>query len=337
TSIIFTNSATDPYSTNAADSTTLNENQTTLDANVGDANYDVGHVLGGITGLGAGSSSFSGLATLGVACATGSKAKGVSTMGNNPAKVTDAIFVGGVAHEIGHEFSATHTFNTNQAPCGAQRSGASAYEVGGGTTMMAYSICGSDNTQPQTAPYFHVRSLEQIVNYATTSGTCATTSATGNTAPTITGPGNFTIPISTPFRLSASATDTNGPLTYSWEEYDLGAATTGVYVDDGSVPLFRSYGPTSGGFFRYFPSLPFILNNANNPPGTYTLNGSTFLTGELLPTTSRTMNFQVVVRDNQTNGGAINTATSVLTVTNTAGPFLVTAPNTAVAWTGGTV
>src|SRR5205085_1264786 len=150
TSIIFTNSATDPYSTNAADSTTLNENQTTLDANVGDANYDVGHVLGGITGLGAGSSSFSGLATLGVACATGSKAKGVSTMGNNPAKVTDAIFVAGVAHEIGHEFSATHTFNTNQAPCGAQRDGTSAYEVGGGTTMMAYSICGSDNTQPQT-------------------------------------------------------------------------------------------------------------------------------------------------------------------------------------------
>ena len=46
------------------------------------------------------------------------------------------------------------------------------------------------------------------------------------------------------------------------------------------------------------------------------------------------MNFQVVVRDNQANGGGINTATSVLTVTSTAGPFQVTSPNTAVTWSG---
>ena len=52
TNIIFTNPATDPYSTNGADSTTLNENQSTLDngAFLGSANYDVGHVFGGITG-----------------------------------------------------------------------------------------------------------------------------------------------------------------------------------------------------------------------------------------------------------------------------------------------
>ncbi len=328
TSVIFTNAASDPYSTNAADATTLGENQTTLDNLLGSANYDVGHVFGGITGLGSGSASFSGLASIGVTCTAGSKGRGVSTMGNNPASATRSIFISGIAHEIGHEFSATHTFNATTGGCNGQRDGTSSYEVGGGSTLMSYQICGSENLQAQSDQYFHVRSLEQIVSYATNSALCATTGATGNNAPIITGPGNFTIPANTPFQLTGSASDTNGSLTYSWEEYDLGAASP-PDTDDGSRPIFRGYKPATVPV-RYFPSLQYILNNANVPPAT---TGS-FLTGESLPTTSRSLNFQLVVRDNQSNGGAINTASSLLTVINTAGPFSLTAPNGGENWSG---
>jgi hypothetical protein len=323
TNIIFTDGATDPYaSPNAADGAALTANQTTLDGpGLGDANYDIGHLFG------SGTSFFSGLAQLGVTCTPGSKGSGVSTM--NGGSVTTSTFIGGIAHEIGHEFSATHTFNaTTGAFCGGQRSASSAYEVGGGSTIMSYQVCGTENLQPESDNYFHVRSLEQIVNYATNNAPCATTAPTGNAAPAVTGPGNFTIPINTPFQLTANATDTNGPLTYSWEEYDLGTAGP-PNTDDGSRPIFRGYKPTTSSS-RNFPSLQYILNNANVPPTTY----SGGLTGESLPTTNRTLNFQVVVRGNQANGGAINTASSVLTVVNTAGPFAVSAPNGGENWSG---
>jgi hypothetical protein len=334
TNIIFTNSGTDPYpSPNQADDAALNANQATLDdvTRLGSANYDVGHVFGGIT-VQPNSSSFSGKASVGVTCSAGNKARGVSTMGNNPASPTASLFIAGIAHEIGHEFSATHTFNATTGPiCSDQRTGASAYEVGGGSTLMSYQTCGAENLQPQADQYFHVRSLEQIVNYATNSAPCATTGATGNDVPIVTGPGNFTIPANTPFQLTATASDANGSLTYSWEEYDLGNAGP-PNTDDGSRPIFRGYSPATIPT-RIFPSLQYILNNANVPPPTYNGNcrdgNNTIpcLTGESLPSTSRTMNFQLVVRDNQANGGAISTAMSVLTVTNAAGPFAVTFPN----------
>jgi hypothetical protein len=333
TNIIFTDDLTDPYaSPNVADSATLAANQTTLDgAGLGAANYDIGHLFG------VGDGFFSGLATLGVSCNAGTKARGVSAMNNMcgpgcSVPITNAGFVGGIAHEIGHQFSATHTFNATTAACGSgQRDAASAYEVGGGSTIMSYQVCGAENLQPNPDLFFHVRTLEQILNYATNTATCATDTATGNTAPAVTGPGNFTIPQDTPFTLTANATDTNGSLTYSWEQYDLGAAGP-PNTDDGTRPIFRGYPPKESGS-RTFPSLPYILNNANVPPATYEGgclgNGGTVpcLTGESLPTTSRTLNFQVVVRDNQASGGGINTAASVLTVTDTAGPFAVTVPN----------
>ncbi len=56
-----------------------------------------------------------------------------------------------------------------------------------------------------------------------------------------------------------------------------------------------------------------------------------FMTGELLPSIARTMNFQVIARDNRVGGGGINTATATVNVTAT-GPFQVTSPNSNVTW-----
>jgi len=54
----------------------------------------------------------------------------------------------------------------------------------------------------------------------------------------------------------------------------------------------------------------------------------------VLPTTSRTINMRLTVRDNVAGAGGTGVDNMVITTTNTAGPFLVTAPNTAVNWSG---
>jgi hypothetical protein len=106
-------------------------------------------------------------------------------------------------------------------------------------------------------------------------------------------------------------------------------------------PLFRAYLPISSPS-RTYPSLPYILNNANVPPLTFTgtaptgavcENEVTCVTGENLPTVTRTMNFRVTVRDNKTG---IADAGMQLNVNGASGPFVVTAPNTATTVTGGT-
>jgi hypothetical protein len=48
------------------------------------------------------------------------------------------------------------------------------------------------------------------------------------------------------------------------------------------------------------------------------------------------MNFRFTARDNRAAGGGTANASTQVSVVSTAGPFAVTAPNTAVSWTGGT-
>ena len=70
---------------------------------------------------------------------------------------------------------------------------------------------------------------------------------------------------------------------------------------------------------RTFPSLTYILNNANIPPAT--IGG--FQTAENLPAVSRTMNFRCTVRDQR---GGVNDSSVAITVAGGAGPFAVTSP-----------
>ena len=141
---------------------------------------------------------------------------------------------------------------------------------------------------------------------------------------------------STPFTLTASGSDANGDtITYDWEQRDFGNPSANVFsasTDDGTRPIVRSYLPTTSPS-RTFPKLQYILNNANTPPQTYSCaaGSGACLTGEILPTTSRTMNFHVTARDNRAGGGGIATASTTVTSSTLAGPFVVTAPNTAVS------
>ena len=312
--------ANDPY-TNDDGLVMLGQNQNIVDARIGNANYDIGHVFS--TGGG-------GIAALGVPCASGAKAQGVTGL---PNPVGDPFAIDFVAHEVGHQWSASHTFNSTIGGCGGgNRSAGSAYEPGSGITIMAYAgLCGAQNLAGNSIDTFHVKSLESIVQYSQSGfgNTCAVTTASGNTPPVVTGPGNFNIPKLTPFALTASATDANGDsITYDWQEYDLGTAATTVPNTDAdglAKPIFRPFSPTSSGT-RVFPRLTHILNNANVPPNTT----GGFMTGETLPNITRSMAFQVIARDNRAGTGGISTATSILSVDGNSGPFVVTSPNTAV-------
>jgi Metallo-peptidase family M12B Reprolysin-like/IPT/TIG domain len=312
--IVYTDGTTDPY-TNDDGGTMLGQNQTNLNNVIGSANYDIGHVFS--TGGG-------GIAQLSVPC-TGAKAEGVTGSGN---PTGDGFDVDYVAHEMGHQFGADHTFNgTTQSCGGGNRSSSAAYEPGSGTTIMAYAgICGAEDLQPHSDDTFHTKSFDQIVAFSTgaTGRSCAVATATGNTAPVVSAGAVHTIPKQTPFTLTGSATDADGdPLTYLWEEFDLGTAAPPNTDVSAIRPIFRTFVPLTVPS-RTFPRLADLL--ANTP----TL-------GESMPTRNRTMTFRLTARDNRAGGGGVNYASTTVTVNAAAGPFAITQPTTPLSWSGNSV
>lgn len=351
TNILFTtergfSSGTDPF-TNSNVNTMIGEVRPVLRDQAGQANYDLGYVLG------LAASGASGVSFIGVVC-DNTGADGLGPLkGGGAATVSGAagssVSLGIWVHEIGHQFGANHSFNGTFSNC-TQRNAGTAYESGSGETIMAYSgICGADNIATSRDMRFHTGSYAEITSYILSGngGTCATTSATGNNPPTVNGGGNFTIPKNTPFTLTATGNDADtgdaSNLTYAWDQVDSGGpgttfaqnGTSASYNDDADPPtttrpIFRPF-PVSPSPSRTFPSLSYILNNANDPPDT----AGGLQTAEELPRIARTLDFRVTIRDNRAGGGGVNEDSVQLTVASS-GPFLVTAPNTAVTWTGGT-
>jgi hypothetical protein len=337
--IVATTSNPGPFTDTPGD---IQLNPAYCDTKIGAANYDIGHVVtvgsGGVAGL--------GVVCQGFDVQFGGSAKAAGTTGFNP-PVGDPFWVDYVAHEMGHQFGGNHTFNGSGTNCGAANQNPNtAYEPGSGSTIQAYAgICGAaNNLQRNSDPYFHFISLIEMFNYASVAegSTCPVATQTGNNPPTVSArpPGlpasptpAYVIPARTPFALTAfNGVDPDGDdITYCWEEADLGPEKPGNAPDNGSSALFRSFNPTPNPT-RTFPRLQYVLNNANTPPASYPCGTSNCIPGEMLPTTTRKLDFRATVRDNR---GGFGMDTIRLNVVDTGAGFEVTAPNTAATVQGG--
>jgi len=302
--LIFLDANTDPYDDNDTGQL-INESHVQCNTIIGNPNYDIGHVFS--TGGG-------GLAGLGVVCNSGNKGRGV-TGTNNP--IGDPFDVDYVAHEIGHQFGANHTFNNS---CGGNRNGTTSVEPGSGSSIMGYAgICGP-NVQFNSDDYFHAMSIQEITNHITGNGnSCANKTNTGNNPPTVVAGADYVLPISTPFKLTATGNDVDGDaITYCWEQMDNEIANMPPVATNTEGPSFRSLDPTVESH-RYFPKLEDIVNGVNSD-------------WEELPSVSRNMNFRVTVRDNHQGSGCTEEDDVQLTFSNDAGPFLVQSPNMMETW-----
>ena len=322
--LIYTSPSSDPFPSYANNNggSLLDYNQDNTDDVVGSSAYDIGHIFS--TGGG-------GIASLGCVCSNNYKAMGVT---GSPDPVGDAYDVDYVAHEMGHQFGAEHSFNK----CSNTESAESAYEPGSGSTILAYAgICGSTNDlQAHSDDYFHAVSLDAISDFITNGswsgggGNNCGVASTGISVPTVPSFGaTYAIPYKTPFELTAPSVSGNG-LRYCWEEWDLGGnpgdfrKNEDLAGDFTTGPAFRSFQPVTSPT-RVFPKIEQVI--ANNLS----------VKGQRIAEVARTSKFRLTVRTVTDGWGAFNAPQEKITlqVINTGTPFKVTMPNTSVTWETG--
>lgn len=334
TSVIYYNASTDPYSAAAAGSGGAwnNELQSTLTSVIGDANYDIGHLFGASGGGG-------NAGCIGCVCGSG-KGSGFTSPGDGVPQ-GDNFDIDYVVHEVGHQLGANHTFSMSNEGTGVNK------EVGSGITIMGYAGITSQDVAPHSIAIYHQASIAQIQANLATKTCPVTTSITANNAtPVVAAVSNYTIPKSTPFALTGSATDANAGdvLTYCWEQNNNASssqtgASSVASATKASGPNWISFMPTTSPT-RYFPKLATILagGQVSGPLTGGDANANT----EALSSVARTLNFRLTVRDNApfsstapVSVGQTSFTDMVVTVSSASGPFAVSAPNTAVSWAGG--
>ncbi len=305
--IIFLDGTTDDLDDDDAENL-ISQTQALCDNAIGAPFYDIGHAFS--TGAG-------GLAGLGVVCEFGTKAQGVT---GSASPINDTYDIDYVAHEMGHQFGANHTFNNS---CNSNRNGGTAVEPGSASSIMGYAGICPPNVQSNSDAYFHSVSIAEMWEIVTTTATCGVETPTNNNAPVANAGNDFTIPKSTPFVLKGSATDadTENSLTYNWEQTDTSIATMPPVTMSTSGPLFRSL-PSSTSPNRFMPVIDTVLV------------GKTSWKWEVVPSVARTMNFSLTVRDNVLNSGATSRDDVIITVDGNSGPFIVTSQTTATTLNG---
>lgn len=303
--VIFTDAQTDPYFGSLSGKV-----QNTMTTNIGEANYDLGILFHRIATGADGNSGF-----IGSVCVDNRKGSAFAAIPNPIGDMFDLDFI---AHEMGHQFGANHTFSYDPEPSVAANV---QVEPGSGTTIMGYAgIAGESNVAPNGDDYFHYVSLVQMSDYLATVN-CGEIIALTNTAPVVIPLGGFTIPIGTAFVLTADATDADAGdvLTYTWEQIDDGLITQANFgPDNGSGALFRSQKPSVDPE-RYFPKLESVIT------GNLTQTNPAINTAwETVSNVERELNFAMTVRDNAVGGGQLASDLVNVFVSRDAGPFVVT-------------
>jgi subtilisin-like proprotein convertase family protein len=322
--IVYTNAATDPYSdaTAGAAGAWKKELQDNLTSVIGNANYDIGHLFGASGGGG-------DAGCIGCVCVDPTvsvpegKGSGFTSPSDNKPQ-GDTFDIDYVAHEMGHQLGANHTFSY-----AVEGSGVSV-EPGSGSTIMGYAgISKGYDVQNQSDDYFAYASILQIQNNLVFKA-CPVSTILSNQTPTVNAGSDYIIPKSTAFVLSGTASDPNGDaLTYCWEQNDSADSSeinknSMAYAAKLNGPNFRSFLP-SNSTNRYFPALSRVMA------------GQLTSSWESVSSIGRNLNFVFTVRDNAALGsGQTNSDAMVVTVDGTKGPFAVTSQNTVdVSWDQG--
>ncbi|WP_374506239.1 reprolysin-like metallopeptidase [Flavobacterium sp.] len=314
TVLLYTNAATDPYSPSSVgvNGAWNLELQRDLTAKIGNANYDIGHLFGASGGGG-------NAGCIGCVCqnpiSSTDLAKGSGYTSPADGKPEgDTFDIDFVAHEMGHQLGANHTFSHEVEGTGVN------VEPGGGSTIMAYAGVSDFNVQMHSDNYFAFVSIAQIQNNLANK-TCPITTFLSNKTPIANAGPDYSIPKGTPFILKGSGSDPNGDvLSYCWEQNDVAISSYGsnsiAYPTKIDGPLFRSVMPSTSPN-RYMPALNKVLSNKLNSKW------------ESVSDISRTLHFTLTVRDNAIQGLAqTNTDAMQVAVDATRGPFVVTSQNT---------
>lgn len=345
TNVIFCNPATDPYSTTLANwntelqntlSTSLTGPATSLAAN--NAAYDIGHMFGS-TG-GGGNAGCIGCVCVDDTAATNDKNKGSGiTSPADGVPMGDNFDIDYVVHEVGHQLGGNHTFSNSNEGYGVNK------EVGSGVTIMGYAGITSQDVAPHSIDIYHEATIAQIqANLAGKACPITTNISANNATPVVNAGADYTLPKSTPFTLTGSATDANGSdvLTYCWEQNDDGAGSTGANSVASATktvgPNWRTWSPTVSPS-RTFPIMATILANSATTAGT----GNDGINVEALSSVARTLNFRLTVRDNVPYSASAPVKVGqtafddmIVTIDGTKGPLTVTSQNTAgISWTQG--
>ena len=326
TEIIYPTSSTDPY-TGSFNS----QLQSTLTSEVGESNYDIGHLFnyGGNNG---------NAGCIGCVCVDGQKGSGFSshsfTDNDGGPNMDDFFDIDYVPHEIGHQMGGNHTFSQSNEGTGVN------YEPGSGTTIMGYAgITGANDVQDHSDPYFHYGTINQVLNNLDTR-TCWTSSEITNNPPVADAGDDYTIPQGTAFKLvgSASDSDEEDVLTYTWEQVDSGTTTSSNFgPTKTSGAVWRSRPPSSNPI-RYMPVRSRVLSGELTEANPQETEDNT--SWETVSTVGRALNFALTVRDRSETNGVGQFPQSdfdfmTVTVDGDSGPFAVTSQTTNETWNVG--
>ncbi len=312
--IVFVDPNTDPYQ-----GVSTTQAQAAFTDTIGEENYDIG-ILFGVS-----ENSNGNAGRIGSVCRNNIKG---SSFASAPIPEGDVFDIDFVAHEIGHQFGANHTWSFETEGTGVQ------VEPGSGTTIMGYAgITGPNNVASNSDDYFHYSSIVQVTNYLATTS-CAEIISLINNPPIVEPTGSYTIPKSTAFVLTGSASDpdSNDVLTYAWEQIDNGVVTFNTFGPNNPVGgNFRSQIPSVQPE-RYFPALSSVLQGMLTQQ-----NPNINSTWETVSDIEREMNFALTVRDNVIGAGQLATDLVNIFFEGDAGPFRVTSQQQSFVATAGSV